>query len=246
MAQIGFMHKVAVGQRKWLTDGQFVHLLNFANVLPGPEALEISIHLGYLRRGIWGGIAAGLLFIWPGFVSLTALAWIYLKYGHIEAVSGFLNGVRPVAMALVGAAAVRISKKAIKGRLSYLLMMTAFLASYLLNLPFLAILAACGSLGLWLGRQQRGADLHHSKVHGWLFVLVVILLVGTHFWFTLGQGGGLEAVDVEVSVPAPATEITGERLIQVAWVNTKAALVTFGGAYTVLPYLREQTVVQHR
>ena len=75
VAQIGFMHKVAVEQRRWLTDGQFVHLLNFANVLPGPEALEISIHLGYLRRGIWGGIVAGLLFIWPGFISLTALAW---------------------------------------------------------------------------------------------------------------------------------------------------------------------------
>src|SRR5512134_245761 len=117
VAQIGFMHKVAVEQRRWLSDGQFVHLLNFANVLPGPEALEIAIHLGYLR----GGIAAGVLFIWPGFVALTALAWVYESYGHVAGVAGFLDGVRPVAMALVAAAAVRISKKALKGPLSYVM-----------------------------------------------------------------------------------------------------------------------------
>jgi chromate transporter len=198
-----------------------VHLLNFANVLPGPEALELSIHLGYLRRGLWGGVASGLLFIWPGFVSLTALAWLYVEYGHLEAVSGFLNGVRPVAMALVAAAALRISRKVVKGWLSYLLMTAAFLASYLLDVPFLAILASCGLLGLWLGSRQKVAAQAHSPLLGWMFVVIVALLVGFHYWVAPG------------------------RLAQVAWVNTKAALVTFGGAYTVLPYLREQTVVRH-
>lgn len=163
IAQIGFMHRVAVEQRRWVSDGQFVHLLNFANVLPGPEALELAIHLGYLRRGPLGGIAAGLPFIWPGFVALTALAWVYRSYGEVAGVAGFLDGVRPVAMALVAAAAVRISRKALAGRLSYVLMGAAFLASYLLGVPFVAILVGCGLLavvlvggGLGLGRTLLG------------------------------------------------------------------------------------------
>ena len=167
VAQIGFMHKVAVEEKRWLSDGQFVHLLNFANVIPGPEALEIAIHLGYLRRGIAGGVAAGLLFIWPGFVTLTILAWVYQTYGHVPAIAGFLDGVRPVAIALVAAAAVRISKRALKGRLSYAVMTAAFLASYILNIFFVGILVGCGLLGLTLGRHRRDAK-QSSSARSWM------------------------------------------------------------------------------
>jgi chromate transporter len=245
VAQIGFMHEVAVERRRWLTDGQFVHLLNFANVLPGPEALEIAIHLGYLRRGVAGGIAAGILFIWPGFVTLTALAWVYQSYGHFTGVAGFLDGVRPVAMALVAAAAVRISRKALKGPLSYVLMSAAFLASYAFGAPFVAILVGCGALGFTLGPRHRESSAASPRLYGWLFVLLAVGLVA---------GARLLPSDSAASSAAPpaaqrassrgdgAPERAHARLGEVAWVNTKAALVTFGGAYTVLPYLREQTV----
>lgn len=157
VAQIGVMHQEAVERRKWVTDAEFVHLLNFANILPGPEALEIAIHLGYLRRGIRGGIVAGLLFIWPGFVSLTALAWVYLNYGALKGVTGFLDGMRPAAMALIAAAAVRLSSRALKGPAAYTLMTIAFLASYLIGVPFLPVLLGSGFLGLWLARRGGGA-----------------------------------------------------------------------------------------
>ncbi len=245
VAQIGFMHKVAVEEKRWLTDGQFVHLLNFANVIPGPEALEIAIHLGYLRRGIAGGIVAGLLFIWPGFVTLTALAWAYRTYGHIAGVAGFLGGVRPVAIALVAAAAIRISKRALEGAQSYAVMAAAFVASYLLNVFFVGILVICGLLGLVLGRRQREAKQQASPLYGWLFVGIVAILVGTaRMRPNSPEPAFTHAPRVEQGSPArqATAETSVERLIDVAWVNTKAALVTFGGAYTVLPYLREQTV----
>ncbi len=245
VAQIGFMHRVSVEQRRWLSDGQFVHLLDFANVLPGPEALELAIHLGYLRRGVAGGIAAGVLFIWPGLVTLTALAWVYESYGRLPAVAGFLDGVRPVAMALVAAAAIRISRRALRGRLSYVVMTAAFLASYAAGVPFVAILVGCGVLGLTLGARQRASSATHSPVHGWLFVLLVAAVVtGARLAQPLSAarppGTTLEAPSSS-GRPGPP-EGRPARLVDVAWVNTKAALVTFGGAYTVLPFLREQTV----
>ncbi len=244
VAQIGFMHKIAVEQRRWLSDAQFVHLLNFANVLPGPEALEIAIHLGYLRRGVAGGIAAGILFIWPGFVTLTALAWVYQSYGHVAGVAGFLDGVRPVAMALVAAAAVRISRKALKGRLSYVLMSAAFLASYALGFPFVAILVGCGVLGFTLGARHRESRQANPRLYGWLFILLVVgLVTGARLSPSFSAAPSTDPSGTEqASRRGAAPEISPARLVDVAWVNTKAALVTFGGAYTVLPYLREQTV----
>lgn len=150
VAQIGVMHQEAVEKRRWLTDGQFMHLLNFANVLSGSEALEIAIHLGYLRRDVAGGIAAGLLFIWPGFVTLTALAWGYERFGEIESVGAFLEGVRPIAVALLVLAALRLALKTLKGIAACALMGVAFAASFAVGTPFILLLAGSGLLGLWL------------------------------------------------------------------------------------------------
>ncbi len=241
VAQIGVMHKEAVEKRKWLTDEQFVHLLNFANVLPGPEALEISIHLGYIRRGIRGGIVSGLLFVWPGFVSLTVLAWIYHRYGHVPGVTGFLNGIRPIALALVAAAAVRLSGRSLKGGLSYLLMGTAFVASFLLRAPFIAVLGGSGLLGLLLAHYRKSGK--HPKAHAWaLTALVILLIVGAQIWSRTAGTYADEPQAQNTTELSVEPKVTVARLGQIAWVNTKAALQTFGGAYTVLPYLREQTV----
>ena len=249
VAQIGFMHKVAVEQKRWLSDEQFVHLLNFANVIPGPEALEIAIHLGYLRRGVAGGIAAGLLFIWPGFVTLTILAWAYQSYGDVRAVEGFLDGVRPVAIALVAAAAVRISRRALKGWLSYVVMTIAFLASYLLDVFFVGILVGCGLLGLALGRYRKRADASSRvrRIPGWILAFsIAACVIAVRLWSSPQAPGAASTPDVEQRAsPQSEPEISAQRLREVAWVNTKAALVTFGGAYTVLPYLREQSVDQY-
>lgn len=241
VAQIGVMQRVAVEKKRWLTDGQFMHLLNFANILPGPEALEIAIHLGYLRRGVAGGIVAGLLFIWPGFVSLTFLGWLYREYGNVPSVVAFMDGVRPVALALVAAAAVRISRRALKGGLSYVLMGAAFLASYLFRAPFIAVLVVCGFLGFIFARYRREGKVH-GRFQGAAFaVLVVGFVAGANLW---QHATGCSSLPIPADGPGEVREpdVSPYRLAQIAWLNTKAALLTFGGAYTVLPYLREQTV----
>jgi chromate transporter len=240
VAQIGVMHREAVERRGWLTDGEFVHLLNFANVLPGPEALELAIHLGYLRRGILGGIAAGLLFIWPGFVTLTLLGWMYVEYGNVAAVSAVLDGVRPVAVALIAFAVVRLSTKALKGRVAYALMAAAFVASFMLRVPFLLLLLGGGIAGLVLGRAAAAVAQSGSQR---MAVALVVVALGAGLAF---RRAAPAAETVTAPAIAFARETGPERQAEIAWVNTKAALATFGGAYTVLPYMREQFVREKR
>ena len=236
VAQIGVMQREAVEKRAWVSDGEFVHLLNFANVLPGPEALELAIHLGYLRRGVLGGVAAGLLFIWPGFVTLTLLGWMYVEYGDVAAVSAVLDGVRPVAVALIASAVVRLSTKALKGRIAYLLMAAAFVASFVLHVPFLLLLLGGGIAGVVLA--GRTALAAHGGSHRFALALVVVAF-GMGFALKPAAPVADSAAESDFSF---AQETGPRRQAEIAWVNTKAALATFGGAYTVLPYMREQFV----
>jgi chromate transporter len=237
VAQIGVMHQEAVDKHQWLTHGEFMHLLNFANILPGPEALEIVIHLGYLRRGVLGGIAAGLLFIWPGFVTLTTLAWLYSRYGNIAWVSGFFSGIRPVAVALITFAAIRLSAKALNGLNAYLLMAAAFVASFFFGLQFLVLLASCGLIGTALAHRET-VSLKRWQLPVSFTLLALALAAG--FVASPRQGGREPNSEITVT-----HKIGWKRQSEIAWVNTKAALATFGGAYTVLPYLREQMVDTH-
>ena len=240
VAQIGVMHDEAVVRRGWLTDGQFVHLINFANILPGPEALEIAIHLGYLRRGLRGGIAAGLLFIWPGFVTLTALGFIYTRFGKLAGVDAFFGGIRPVALALITFAVVRLSSRAIKGIPALLLVAVAFLAHFALGVPFLLLLLGCGLLGVTLGRRREGRSLGGAQVPLTVALIIAALLTGA----IAHERSRPSELAPEGGRGAFVLEADAARLPQIAWINTKAALVTFGGAYTVLPYLHEQMVRQ--
>lgn len=239
VAQIGVMHQEAVERRKWVTEGEFVHLLNFANILPGPEALELAIHLGTLRRGIAGGVVAGLMFIAPGFASLTLLAWVYSRWGSLPALTAVFDGVRPIATALIAAAAVRISTRSLQGPVSYLLLGASFLASFAGGIPFPAVLIGCGVLGIVLGRFRATGGRKTSET---LAVAIVIVALSI---------GWLPSFAPALRLPGPPPPAVRmekggtDRLPAVAIMNTKAAFLTFGGAYTALPLLREESVVRH-
>src|SRR5712671_5330311 len=144
VGQIGLMHLQVVERQKWLDEEEFIRALNFCHVLPGPEALQLAIYIGYRRGGLAGGALAGILFIVPGFISLTALAYIYVNYGTTPQVLGVLWGFRPVGLALLLAALVRISRAALKGPFAVALAAAAFVAFYLAHVPFLIVLPACG------------------------------------------------------------------------------------------------------
>src|SRR5512141_74568 len=144
VGQIGLMHLQLVERRRWISEDEFVRALNFCHVLPGPEALQLAIYIGYKKAGYRAGVLAGVLFVLPGYVTLTALAWIYVHFGKTPQVLGVLWGFRPVGLALLLAALVRISRAALKGPLAVALALAAFVAFFFVRLPFLVVLIGCG------------------------------------------------------------------------------------------------------
>src|SRR2546422_4326040 len=161
VGQIGLMHLQVVERRRWISEDEFVRALNFCHVLPGPEALQLAIYLGYKKRGHLAGALAGLLFILPGYITLTALAWIYVGYGKTPAVLSVLWGFRPVGLALLLAALVRISRAALKDTFAVVLAACAFGAFYFAHVPFIPVLLGCGIMYImWykLGPRARAAS----------------------------------------------------------------------------------------
>ena len=232
VAQLGVLHQEAVDRRRWVTDAEFLQLVNFANLLPGPEATEVAIHLGWLRRGMMGGIVAGLLFVWPGFVTLTLLGWIYTRYGHVPAVDAFLNGIRPIAVALIAFAVVRLSLRTLQGTAAVVLMGLAFAAHFVLAVPFPWILVGCGLVGIAFREIRPNAPSPRRQKALTVAILLAAIACGA-LW---------QPPRPEPSPSAPAGEGAPPTLAQIAWTQTKAALLTFGGAYTALPYFHEQMV----
>ncbi len=213
VGQIGLMHLEVVERRGWLDEEEFLRALNFCHMLPGPEALQLAIYIGWKKSGYLGGALAGLLFLLPGFITLTALAWIYVRYGTRAEVLGVLWGFRPVALALLLAALVRIGRAALKGALPVALALTAFVAFYFLQLPFIAVLVGCGILYIVahrLGSARAAAS-------------VLIAVLGT-------------------PLVARAAETANTRLLDISWFFLKVGLFSFGGAYAVLPMIREGAV----
>jgi chromate transporter len=210
VAQIGLMHLECVERRAWLDEEEFVRALNFCHLLPGPEATQLAIYIGWKRGGRWAGALAGLLFVLPGFLTLTALAWIYVAFGQTAVVGHVLWGFRPVGLALLTAALVRIGRAALKSAPQVVLAAAAFIAFTVLHLGFVWILAGCGLI--YFAVQQK-----------WPAAALLLLTP---------------------SVARAASPET-RRLVDISWFFLKAGLVSFGGAYAVLPFLREGAVLHH-
>jgi chromate transport protein ChrA len=146
VGQVGLMHLDCVERRGWISEEEFVRALNFCHVLPGPEATQLAIYIGWRKAGILGGILAGALFILPGLITLTGLAWIYVHFGQRREVLGVLWGFRPVGLALLCAALVRISRAALKSVVQVVLAAAALGAFHFAGVPFPIVLVACGLL----------------------------------------------------------------------------------------------------
>jgi chromate transporter len=213
VGQIGLMHLQVVERHKWLTEDEFMRALNFCHVLPGPEALQLAIYIGWKKRGYLAGALAGALFILPGFITLVALASIYVRFGKQPEVMGVLWGFRPVGLALLLAALVRISKATLKGAFPVVLALVAFVAFFVVKLPFLVVLIGCGVVFIAskrLGRKSQGA-----AAAGLLLLF---------------------------PAAANAASSVSERLFDISWFFLKVGLFSFGGAYAVLPLIREGSV----
>jgi chromate transporter len=214
VAQLGLMHDECVERRGWIDDAGFVRALNFVHVLPGPEASQMAIFIGWRVLGVLGGVLAGLLFISPGIITLAALAAIYVRYGSRPELVGVLSGFRPVALALLAAAMLRLSKAALRTQFQKVLAVLAFGASVFLHVGFVPLLLGCGAL-----------SIVRSRLRGPLATVALLSMVAA---------GRAEAA-------APALE----RLRDVSLFFLKVGLVSFGGAYAVLPLLREGGVLHY-
>ena len=150
--QIALMHAELVERRRWISEGRFLHALNYCMVLPGPEAQQLATYIGWLMHRTRGGLVAGGLFVLPSLFILIGLSWVYMAFGQLPAVAAVFHGIKPAVTALVVQAAWRVGSRVLKNRWLWAIALAAFAAIALLGLPFPAIILAAGIAGFAGGR----------------------------------------------------------------------------------------------
>jgi chromate transporter len=251
--QIAIMHHDLVEKKRWISESRFLHALNYCIVLPGPEAQQLATYIGWLMHRTSGGIVAGTLFVLPSFFILVGLAWIYMAYGSAPAVAGMLYGFKPAVVAIVLSAAYRIGSRVLKNPITWSIAALAFLAIFVFELPFPFIVLVAGLIGYLAGHfapdHFRTASAHATDRTGsestWIDDHTPIpphaLFSGAKFVRTTAAGLVIWATVMGVLFLGFGWDGT---FTQAAWFFTKAALLTFGGAYAVLPYIY-QGAVEH-
>ena len=252
--QIAIMHRDLVEKKRWISEKRFLHALNYCMVLPGPEAQQLATYIGWLMHRTWGGLIAGGLFVLPATVILMLLTWIYLVWGQVPAVAGALYGIKPAVTAIVLFAAYRIGSRSLKHPTLWGIAALSFIAIALFNVPFPAIILGAALLGMLGGKfapkvftggghgaakASYGPALidddtpppAHAKF-SWssfaAFIVAGLVIGGTIAW-------GIAAL-----FPAKSAAVLNDMSL----FFTKSALLTFGGAYAVLPYVAKAAVEQ--
>lgn len=252
--QIAVMHRILVVEKRWISETRFLHALNYCMLLPGPEAHQLAVYIGWLLHRVRGGLLAGILFVLPGLVTLGALSWLYAVFGQVGTVSAVFFGLKAAVLAIVLEAVLRIGKRALKSDALRVIAVLAFVSIFFFGLPFPLIILASALIGVfgrsrfpdWFksggahgsGTQGEGPpaliDTMFSKeipqhVRPSLRRLFIIAVIGLFVWF-------VPVIALAISV-GPNNVFT-----TVGAFNSKMAVVTFGGAYAVLAYMAQQAV----
>jgi chromate transporter len=249
--QIAVMHRIVVEEKRWIGEARFLHALNYCMLLPGPEAQQLAVYIGWLMHGLKGGLAAGLLFVLPGFLSILALSYVYVLLGQVPVVEGLLFGLKAAVLAVVLQAVQRIGSRALKNRVMLGIAAASFAAIFVFKAPFPLIVLAAAVVGYLGGRAGSPAFLvggghksggkvvpdaetvlgedvpaHARPTRAWSARLAIVFLL---LWLT----------PVVVLVLALGPENVFSRM---AVFFSQMAVVTFGGAYSVLAYVAQQAV----
>jgi chromate transporter len=249
--QIALMHAELVDKRRWISEQRFLHALNYCMVLPGPEAQQLAIYLGWLLHRTWGGIVAGVLFVLPSLFILAALTWVYLVFGDVPAVKGIFDGIKPAVVAIVVFAAWRIGARALKNRVLQAMAALSFVALFGFDVPFPAIVLVAGLIGLVGGRVAPQHFQTGGGGHGAAQARHAPALIDDdtpappHARFRWGYLLALLGVALGLWVGMVALLLGQPVLHDMGIFFTKAALLTFGGAYAVLPYVYQGGVETH-
>lgn len=249
--QISLMHHELVERRRWISEHRFLHALDYCMLLPGPEAQQLATYIGWLLHRTWGGIVAGGLFVLPSLFILIALSWVYVAFGEMPLVAGLFYGIKPAVTAIVLQAAYRIGGRVLKNKVLWAIAAASFLAIFAAGVPFPAIVATAALIG-YIGGRVAPTGFTLGGGHG-----------------KAGKSFGRALIDDETPTPAHAvftwsrlawvllggvllwgvpmaglTLLYGwdSTLTQMGWFFSKAALLTFGGAYAVLPYVYQGAV----
>ena len=252
--QIAIMHQELVENRRWISERRFLHALNYCMVLPGPEAQQLATYIGWLMHRTWGGIVAGVLFVLPSLFILIGLSWVYVAFGEVPVVAGLFYGIKPAVTAIVVQAAHRIGVRALKNKLLWAIAAASFVAIFALKIPFPAIIAVAALIGYVGGRVvperfQTGGG--HDAV-GQSYGRALIdddTPTPAHAQFSWGWFAkviGVAGLFWLIPMAALTLNYGWEHVLtQMGWFFTKAAMLTFGGAYAVLPYVFQGAVADY-
>ena len=255
--QIAIMHRELVEQKRWISERRFLHALNYCMLLPGPEAQQLATYIGWLMHRTWGGVVAGVLFVLPSLFILIALSWVYVAFGQVPWVAGLFYGIKPAVAAIVLQAVYRIGSRTLrhpaKVPLLWVIALASFVATAGLDMPFPAVVFGAALAGLLGGRylpaQFTGGGGHGAAQKSWGPALIDddtptpahAMFSKSRLAAVVAAGAVLWLVPMGLLVAMQGWDAT---LTQMAWFFTKAALLTFGGAYAVLPYVY-QGAVEH-
>src|SRR5215471_18599604 len=209
VAQITMMFNHMVEKRRWLTKDRFVKIMAFCHLLPGPEALQLAIYVGYLKRRLWGGIVAGLTFIVPGAAVMIVLSWLYVKYGQLPQVVNALYVLKPAVLGIIAAGIIKLGRAAIRSVFLAVLLVGAFMGMRFAGINFLLILLIAGVLNLIV---NQGMPLLKKTA---------------------------PTIPVLIGATGTLLPFADSRLFQVAWLFLKTGLLSFGGAYASLVFVQQ-------
>jgi chromate transporter len=248
--QIAVMHRILVEEKRWLSEERFLHALSYCMLLPGPEAQQLAIYIGWLLHRTLGGLAAGILFVLPGFVTILALSLLYAAYGDLPLVEGIFFGVKPAVLALVLEALLRIGRRALGHAAQAAIAAAAFIAIFLLAVPFPWIVLGAGVLGLLGSRFLPDAFRPPRPPFQASAAPIADALLDRqapeHTLPRASRALGVAALGLGLWwIPIGAlawSRGSGDVFTQIAFFFSKLAVVTFGGAYAVLAYMAQQAV----
>ncbi len=239
--QIAIMHTELVDRKKWIDESHFLHALNYCMLLPGPEATQLATYCGWLLHGTWGGIVAGALFVLPSVVLLWALSWIYVAHGNVPWIAAIFYGLKPAVTAIVAVAVIKIGRRALKQAWLWAVAAAAFVAIFFFRAPFPVIIAAAGLLGFAASRWSRSGAVspmitstrrvesdRPANRATWIRAARVMAVCVSLWAAPVLAAGMLLGWD--------------HVLVREGVFFSKAAMVTFGGAYAVLPYVGQEAV----
>jgi chromate transporter len=250
--QIAVMHRILVGERRWIGEARFLHALNYCMLLPGPEAMQLATYVGWLMHRTVGGLVAGILFVLPGFLSILALSLLYATHRDLALVQGIFFGLKPAVLAVVVHAVIRLGRRALRNAVLHAIAAAAFVAIFCFNVPFPAIIAAAALCGLIGCRVRPGAFPFAGHAPGATGGGDDSLLgerIPDHARPTMARAGRVLVVWLALwLIPIAILRATlGPDDVfstQGVFFST-AAVVTFGGAYSVLAYIAQQAVEVH-